>query len=65
MVSTVTTSLAFDYFINSVWKTYGSFEVGVPDSVLTNAMIVASLCNAFVRVFVGQMLASISYKKFY
>jgi hypothetical protein len=65
MVSTVTTSLAFDYFINSVWKTYGSFEVGVPDSVITNAMIVASLCNAFVRVFVGQMLASVSYKKFY
>ena len=28
-------------------------------------MIVASLCNAFVRVFVGKLLQTVSYKKFY
>lgn len=28
-------------------------------------MIIASLCNAFVRVFVGKLLQTVSYKKFY
>lgn len=71
MISVVTLSLTYDYFLNSVWKSYGSSHVkgsdGLPvsDRVITNVMIIASMFNAFVRIFVGKLLATVSYKKFY
>ena len=71
MISVVTSSMTYDYFLNSVWKIYGIKHVKnsdgstISDQAITNVMIIASLCNALVRVFVGKLLATVSYKKFY
>jgi len=71
MISVVTTSMTFDYFVNAVWKSYGSKHIfdsnGKPidDQTLTTVLVVASIGNSFVRVFVGKLLATVSYKKFY
>lgn len=66
IIFVVTTSLSYDYFLNSVWKDYGRANVvGSSDHSITNVMIIASLCNSFVRVFIGKLLATVSYKKFY
>lgn len=66
IISIVTTSMSYDYFLNAVWKSYGGARIeGITDQSITTVMIIASLTNAFVRIFVGKLLASVSYKKFY
>ena len=71
MITVVTTSMCFDYFLNAQWKTYGQEKLRdkdgntISDATITNVMIIASLMNAFVRVFVGKLLQTVSYKKFY
>ena len=48
MIGVVTTSMAYDYFLNAVWKSYGMKNVHdsdgklVQDQAITTVMIIAS-----------------------
>lgn len=61
MVSIVTCSMSYDYWINSNWKIYGMANVKksngefIKDQEITIVMVIASLCNAFVRIGVGRL----------